>query len=267
MNDSVLYAAADGVATLTLNRPEVMNAIDRQMAEGLREAIDRIDADPSVRAVIIQGAGKAFMAGGDIKFFTEVTGLSPDERRRHFAHFIDVEVHPLLLRLRRMRLPVVARVHGAVAGFGMSLMMNCDLAYASPDTVFTLAYVRLGTSPDGGSTYFLPRHVGAKRAMEIALLGDRFDAETALSLGLVNAIVPDDALWEHAASIAERLARGPAEALAQTKELLSTSLERTLEEQLEAEGKAFSTCAGTRDFVEGVSAFIGKRSPQFGGDR
>jgi 2-(1,2-epoxy-1,2-dihydrophenyl)acetyl-CoA isomerase len=267
MNDSVLYAVADGVATITLNRPEVMNAIDRPMAEGLRAAIDRIEGDAAVRAVVIQGAGRAFMAGGDIKFFTEVTGLSPEERSRHFQHFIDVEVHPLLLRLRRMRLPVVARVHGAVAGFGVSLMLNCDLAYASPDTVFTLAYIRLGTSPDGGSTFFLPRHVGAKRAMEIALLGDRFDAEMALSLGLVNAIVPDDALDEHVASIAERLARGPSEALAQTKQLLSTSLDRTLEEQLHAEGEAFTRCAATADFVEGVAAFIAKRPPHFGGDR
>jgi 2-(1,2-epoxy-1,2-dihydrophenyl)acetyl-CoA isomerase len=253
MSDEVLYDVNDGVATLTLNRPDVMNAIDGKMAVALRGCIDRLEGDPSVRAVILEGAGKAFMAGGDIKFFTEVTGLSPEARSRHFQHFIDVEVHPLLLRLRRMQLPVIGRVHGAVAGFGMSLMLNCDLVYASPETIFTLAYIRLGTSPDGGSTYFLARHVGAKRAMEIALLGDRFDAEMALA--------------EHVSSIAERLARGPTEALAQTKQLISTSLDHTLEEQLAAEGRAFSRCAATPDFVEGVAAFVGKRPPTFGGNR
>jgi 2-(1,2-epoxy-1,2-dihydrophenyl)acetyl-CoA isomerase len=267
MSDEVLYAVNDGVATLTLNRPDVMNAIDGKMAVALRGCIDRLEGDPSVRAVILEGAGKAFMAGGDIKFFTEVTGLSPEARSRHFQHFIDVEVHPLLLRLRRMQLPVIGRVHGAVAGFGMSLMLNCDLVYASPETIFTLAYIRLGTSPDGGSTYFLARHVGAKRAMEIALLGDRFDAEMALSLGLINEIVPEEALAEHVSSIAERLARGPTEALAQTKQLISTSLDHTLEEQLAAEGRAFSRCAATPDFVEGVAAFVGKRPPTFGGNR
>lgn len=265
MNDTVLYAAARGVATLTLNRPEVFNAINRDMADGLKDAIDRIEADASVRAVVIQGAGNGFMAGGDIKFFTETTGLAPEERTRHFKNFISNEAHPLVLRLRRMRPPVVASVHGAVAGFGMSLMMACDLAFASAGTRFTLAYVRLGTSPDGGSTFFLPRHVGAKRAMEIALLGDRFEAETALELGLINEIVPADALSEHVASIAERLALGPAAALARTKRLLSQSFDNTLEEQLAAEAEAFSQCAASQDFVEGVDAFIGKRLPHFNG--
>jgi 2-(1,2-epoxy-1,2-dihydrophenyl)acetyl-CoA isomerase len=160
---------------------------------------------------------------------------------------------------------VIASVHGAVAGFGMSLLMAADLALASAESVFTLAYVRLGTSPDGGSTFFLPRHVGSKRAMEIALLGDRFDAAKALQWGLVNEVVPAAELGPRTAALAERLSQGPAAALAATKRLLARSLDATLETQLQAEAEGFAQCTATPDFVEGVAAFIGKRPPRFGG--
>ena len=264
MNDTMLYQAADGVVTLTFNRPKVMNAIDRTMREGFEAAVDRIENDPSARVVVLKGAGNGFMAGGDIKFFTEITPLPPEERSRRFEAFIH-QVHPLILRLRRLRQPLIASVHGPVAGIGMSFLMAADLAIAAEDAFFTLAYCHLGTSPDGGSSFFLPRTVGMKRAMEIALLGERFDAKTAHAWGLVNWVVPAAELPDRTAALAKRLAGGPANAYAGTKRLLSQSLGSSIETQLQAEAESFAACAGTEDFVEGVAAFIGKRPPGFRG--
>jgi len=162
MNDTVLLSSEGAVTTLTLNRPKVLNALNRDMVDGLADALDRIEADPALRVVIVRGAGNGFLAGGDIKFFTELTGLAPAERRARFERFIN-SVHPVILRLRRLRQPVIAAVHGACAGFGMSLLMAADLAVAAEDSFFTLAYIHLGVSPDGGSTFALPRHLGTKK--------------------------------------------------------------------------------------------------------
>jgi 2-(1,2-epoxy-1,2-dihydrophenyl)acetyl-CoA isomerase len=204
------------------------------------------------------------MAGGDIKFFTEITALPPGERTRRFEKFIH-QVHPTIVRMRRLRAPLIASVHGPVAGIGMSFLMACDLAIAAEDSFYTLAYCHLGTSPDGGSSFFLPRTLGMKRAMEVAFLGDRIDAGTALAWGLVNWVVPAAELGERTAALARRLASGPAQAYAGTKRLLSQSLGSSLEAQLQAECESFARCAGTEDFVEGVAAFIAKRPPKFQG--
>ena len=264
MNDTVLYDSDAGIVTLTFNRPKVMNALDASMREGLEAAVDRVEADPGVRVVVLKGAGGGFMAGGDIKFFTEITPLAPAERTRRFEKFIH-HVHPLILQLRRLRQPLIASVHGPVAGIGMSFLMASDLAIAADDSFYTLAYCHLGTSPDGGSTFFLPRTLGMKRAMEVALLGDRFDAKTALALHLVNWVVPASELADRTAVLARRLASGPAEAYAGTKRLLNQSLNSSLETQLQAEAETFARCTGTEDFVEGVAAFIAKRPPKFQG--
>jgi 2-(1,2-epoxy-1,2-dihydrophenyl)acetyl-CoA isomerase len=263
MNDTVLVSVEGAVATLTLNRPKVLNALNGDMIEALSSALDHVEADPALRVVILKGAGNGFMAGGDIKFFTEITGLAPADRRARFERFIN-DVHPVILRLRRLRQPVIAAVHGACAGFGMSLLMAADLAIAAEDSFFTLAYIHLGVSPDGGSTFALPRHLGAKKAMEIALLGDRFDAAGALALGLVNWVVPGPSLSERSRALAERLAQGPADAQAATKRLLNRSLDRTLEAQLQAELEAFARCTASGDFPEAVAAFVEKRAPRFG---
>jgi 2-(1,2-epoxy-1,2-dihydrophenyl)acetyl-CoA isomerase len=263
MNDTVLLSTDGPIATVTFNRPPVLNALNREMVAGLAHALDRLDADDKLRVVILRGAGNGFMAGGDIKFFTELTGLAATERRQQFERFID-GVHPTIVRLRRLRQPVIASVHGACAGIGMSFMMACDLAVAAAGSVFTLAYIHLGVSPDGGSTFFLPRHVGAKRAMEIAMLGDRFDAAKALELGLVNEVVPADALGDRTVALARRLAQGPADALAGTKRLLNRSLDAPLPVQLQAEAESFASCAATGDFTEAVAAFVEKRPPRFG---
>ncbi|MGH6991538.1 MAG: enoyl-CoA hydratase-related protein, partial [Stellaceae bacterium] len=160
---------------------------------------------------------------------------------------------------------VVASVQGAAAGFGLSLMMACDLVIAADSAFFTLAYINIGTSPDGSGTYFLPRVVGQKKAMEIALLGDRFDAATAKAMGLINFIVPAAELEAETMKLATRLATGPTRAIANTKRLINHSLERSLESQLQAEAMSFADCAASEDWLEGVKAFAEKRRPAFKG--
>lgn len=255
---------ANAIATITLNRPQALNALNNAMVAGFDEATAHVAANDAVRTVVIQGAGSHFMAGGDIKYFHSILN-EPDDRRREILEEMIGKVHESVIRIRSMDKPVLASVHGAVAGFGLSLMNACDLAIAASDSYFTLAYCHLGTSPDGGGTYGLPRLVGMKQAMEIALLGDRFDADTALRFGLINQIVSPDELSKATNDLAKRLAQGPTLALSRTKRLLNESLNRSLTEQLRAEQESFVACAMSKDFAEGVSAFVEKRKPQFMG--
>jgi len=258
----VLVTREGGVATLTLNRPQALNALDRDLTVGLRDNVLAVEHDPSIRCVVLRG-GEHFMAGGDLKWFRSlVEGRSGAENRVQFEGLIH-EVHTVILALRRMPKPVVASVRGAVAGFGMSLMMACDLALAADSAYFTLAYTLIGTSPDGGSTFALPRIVGQKKAMEIALLGERFDAATAERLGLVNRVVPKERLEAETATLAVRLANGPTSVYARTKALLNGSLNASLESQLQREAEAFAQSASEPDFQEGLAAFIEKRKPQW----
>ncbi len=256
----------NAIATLTLNRPEALNALNTQMMDELHAAAARVEHDASVRAVILTGAGKHFMAGGDVKFFAETVAKIPDanERRVLFEKFVG-RLHPLMTSLRRMPKPVIASVRGAAAGFGLSLMMAADLAVVADDSYFTLAYCNIGTSPDGSSTYVLPRLVGMKRAMEIALLGDRFDAKHALAIGLVNRVVPAAELDAHVNALAERLAAGPTAALGRTKQLINRSLENDYDTQLQMEAEAFAASAAGEDFQRGVGAFVDKKKPEFVG--
>jgi 2-(1,2-epoxy-1,2-dihydrophenyl)acetyl-CoA isomerase len=260
--DRVTLTIADGVATLALDRPKALNALDDAMATAIGAAAARCEVDPAVRAVIVAG-GEHFMAGGDLRSFAQRLGTGEGSVAA-FAALIH-RVHAGIVTIHRMPKPVIASVRGACAGFGLSLMMACDLAVAADDAYFTLAYVNIGTSPDGGSTYALPRIVGTRRAMELALLGDRFGAADALHLGLVNRVVAPDRLAAETAALAARLAAGPALAIARTKRLVNASLDNTLEAQLEAEAEAFAHSAVTADFAEGVSAFLAKRKPQFRG--
>jgi len=260
MSQVVLVSVAAGVATLTLNRPQVLNAMDGEMMQQLRPATEALEKDPAVRAVVIRGEGAAFMAGGDVSVFHRHIGELPELIVRW-----GTEMHIAFLALRRMGKPVLASVHGAVAGAGFSLMCAADLAIAAADTRFTLAYANIGASPDGGSTHFLPRLVGYKKAMELIMLPDRFDAETARSLGLVNWVVPAAELVEQTAKIARRLADGPTGAFAEAKRLVNQSFSTPMEKQMEEELLAFSRCARGADLKEGVGAFIEKRKPAFKG--
>lgn len=262
MAEPLLLDVADAIATLTLNRPESLNALNDAMKTALVETLPRVAADPAVRCLVIRGAGEHFMAGGDVKSFHGLLDQQPEARRQHFLDMIH-RLHPAVLALRRMPQPVLASVRGAAAGFGFSLLTAVDLAIAADDAFFTLAYCRLGTSPDGSGSYHLPRLVGLRRAMEIALLGDRFDAATAERLGLVNRVVPAAELEAETAALAARLAQGPTQALARTKALLTASFDNDLEAQLDAEAEAFAACAATADFAEGVTAFVEKRAAVF----
>lgn len=261
MSDVVLVSVQDGVATITLNRPQVLNAMDGEMMLKLRPITESLQHDPSVRAVVLRGEGAAFMAGGDVSVF-----------HKHLAELPELivrwgrEMHFAFLALRRMGKPVLASVHGAVAGAGFSLMCAADLAIAAADTRFTLAYTNIGASPDGGSSHFLPRLVGYRKAMELTLLPDRFDAETARTLGLVNWVVPIDKLAEETARLALRLANGPTHAYAEAKRLMNQSLGTSMEAQMEEELAAFARCARTADLREGVNAFVEKRKPVFRGN-
>ena len=259
MSEVIKYSVAGGVATIALNRPHVMNAMDGEMMQQLRPVAEAVEKDPTVRVVVLRGEGAAFMAGGDVAVFHQRLDELPE-----LIVTWGREMHAAFLALRRMGKPVLASVHGAVAGAGFSLMCAADLAIAASDTRFTLAYANIGASPDGGSTYFLPRLVGYKKSMEFIMLPDRFDAETARQHGLVNWVVPGDKLAEQTALIAQRLAAGPTRAFAEAKCLVNQSLE-PLRMQMEQELQAFSRCASSADLKEGVTAFVEKRKPVFRG--
>jgi len=260
MTQSVLLAVEAGVASIAFNRPEVFNAMDGEMMIQFRAAAELVAKDPAVRAIVLRGEGKSFLAGGDVSLF-----------HRHLRELPDLivrwgrELHFGLLALRRAPKPVLAAVHGAVAGAGFSVLCVADLAVAAEDARFSLAYANIGTSPDGGSTHFLPRLVGYKKAMELTLLPELFDAATAQRLGLVNWVVPAAELSAHTQRIAFKLAQGPTHAYGEAKRLLNQSLERSLETQMEEELQAFARCALTSDLAEGVAAFVEKRKPQFKG--
>ena len=261
MTDTILYTVADRVATITLNRPRVMNALEATMIRRLREVCEAAEGDAAVRAVVIRGAGPAFLAGGDVSFFHANLARAPDIIRE-----LAGELHRAILALKRAPKPVLASVHGAVAGAGVSLMAAADLAVAAADATFTLAYSRIGASPDGGATHFLPRLVGTRKTLELMLLSDRIDAQAALGLGLVNRVVPAADLEAETGRMAQRLASGATKAFGETKRLVNGSFERTLADQLAAEVEAFARCAATGDFAEGVTAFVEKRKPDFKGD-
>jgi 2-(1,2-epoxy-1,2-dihydrophenyl)acetyl-CoA isomerase len=261
MSDTVLYSVADGVATILLNRPQVMNALDPAMIVALREAAERAEHDAAARAVVIRGAGPAFLAGGDVSKFHANLKRMPEMVRESAA-----ELHRGILALRRAPKPVLAVVHGAVAGAGISVMAAADLAIAAEGTKFTMAYSRLGTSPDGGATWFLPRIVGSRKALELLLLSDTIDAKDAMAIGLVNWVVSAERLAAEGEAIVRRFAQGATLAFAEIKRLVNEGHDQALAAQLNAEVEAFARCAGTRDFAEGVTAFVEKRKPQFNGN-
>lgn len=245
-----------GIAHLRFNRSPALNAIDVTTALAFREGCERIAADAMVRVVVISGEGRAFMAGGDLR------ALQSDPQATA-VQLID-GMHGGIRLLAQLRAPVIASLHGAVAGGGLGLALGCDLAIAADGTRFDLAYPRIGASSDCSTSWALPRLVGLRRALEIALLCEPFDAQEALRLGLVNRVVPAERLQDETLAMAQKLARGPREALARLKRLLRESLECSLDAQLDAEAESFRACAGTADFREGVSAFLEKRQPDFG---
>jgi 2-(1,2-epoxy-1,2-dihydrophenyl)acetyl-CoA isomerase len=253
---AVLTSRSDNVLHIRLNRPAVLNALDAGMVVGLQQALARARAEAGLRVVVLSGEGRGFMAGGDIAMLAG----GPAGAAALLEPF-----HQVLRDLAALDQPVIARLHGPVAGAGMSLALACDLAIASEDAVFTYAYSRIGTSPDGSLSWTLPRLVGLRRALEIALLSDPIDAAAALRLGLVNRVVPAQALDEAVTALAARLAHGPTQAFGRTRRLLRAALSRDLPAQMDAEMAEFLASAGTEDFREGVTAFLARRVPRFEG--
>jgi 2-(1,2-epoxy-1,2-dihydrophenyl)acetyl-CoA isomerase len=244
----VLVEQKGAVAVVTLNRPEVLNALNPAMAVALRDTMYQIESDKSVRSVVLKGAGRGFMAGGDVAGFHEQLDKN---LQVHVGSMLD-DYHCAIRAIVRMEKPVIGALHGPVAGAGMSLALTLDLAIAADNLMMTLAYAKLGTSPDGGSTYFLPRIVGRRKALEIALLSDRFKADDAEKMGLVNKVVP-----------ADQLASGPAFAFGWTKKLIDQSFNTDIDRQLEAERDGIVACAGSADMREGIRAFVEKRPAEF----
>ena len=262
--DPVLIERAGGLVTLTLNRTDAYNAIDGPLVESLLAALIDCDEDGSVRAVMITGAGKAFCAGGNLKAMkaeADTVGSAGP-----FLKKLTVSVHGAVATIARMEKPVIAAVNGPAGGFGFSLALACDLVLASENAVFTMAYTNAGLAPDGGSSFFLPRIVGPKRAYDLMVNNEVLSPAEAKDLGIVNRIMPGDSFMEEARAYCARLAQGPTLAFGTAKRLVASSLESSMETQMEHERRAIAACGGTEDFKEGVAAFVEKRAPDFKGE-
>jgi 2-(1,2-epoxy-1,2-dihydrophenyl)acetyl-CoA isomerase len=254
---------ASGVATVELNRPAALNAWNQQLGIDLLAALALVSETPGARAVVITGAGRAFSSGADLKDFSGGE-LTPDGRPDVYKTLTE-RYHPIMRAVRELPLPVIAAVNGPAVGIGCSLALCCDLILAARSAYFLLAFVNIGLVPDGGSSLFVPSRIGMARASEMALLGERVNAEQALQWGLVNRVVPDEQLPNEVAALAERLARGPTRAYAGAKRQLNGWLYARIDEQLELEARIQREMAGSEDFVEGAMAFLEKRAPRFEG--
>lgn len=257
---TLLFDVADNVATITLNRPDAANAMNGDLTRELADAALRCDEDPEVRAVLITGAGRFFCGGGDLKAFAAL-GEDGSAYIKDMATYL----HTAISRLRRMDAPIIAAVNGPAAGAGMSLACCSDIVLAAESARFTMAYTSIGLTPDGSATYFLPRIVGLRRAVELALTNRALSAAEAADLGLVTRVVPDEDLMNEARGLASGLAAGPTKAFGVAKHLLETGLNTSLETQMESEGRAIAQAYTTADAREGIAAFLEKRPPKFTG--
>lgn len=257
LDKPLLLERHGAVATLRFNRPAAMNALDVPTAQAFLEAVTLIAGDSGVRAVVLCGAGKAFVAGGDLATLRE-------DPVKGAADLLG-PLHEALNILGTIDAPVIAQVHGAAAGAGLSLMLQADFVIAAEGTRFNLAYINLGASCDVGASWALPRLVGLRRALEIAMLGETVQAPEALQMGLVNKLVPLDALAAEVDTLAQRLAVGPTRAYGHMRRLVRGSFDRTMAQQLVAEEKAFADCAATSDIRAGIEAFYARKPAQFTG--
>ncbi|MEO8463055.1 MAG: enoyl-CoA hydratase-related protein, partial [Chloroflexota bacterium] len=252
----VLIHVAAGVATITLNRPAALNSLTIPMKERLLGALETAAADPTVRAIVLTGAGRAFCAGQDLRERLE-PGAPPLDKE------LTLRYNPIVRAIRNAPQPVIAAINGVAAGAGASLAFACDLRIAAETASFVLAFGRIGLIPDSGATWTLPRLVGAARAAEIALLGDSVSAEEALRIGLVSRVVPADELGAAAAENAGRIAAGAPLAMTLTKRALADAFDRDLDAALGAEAEAQGMAGAHPDHAEGLAAFVEKRAPRF----
>lgn len=251
-----------GAVKIELNRPDVMNAWNRQFGEDLLAAVEAAAGDDDVRAVLITGAGRGFSSGADLKSLdAPMTPEGHPDLRMILSH----RYHPIIRGIRRMPKPVVAGVNGPAVGIGLSLALASDLVVAKESAYFLLAFVNIGLVPDGGSSLFVPTRVGMARATEMAMLGERISAAQAFEWGLANRVVADDAFDAEVDALVARLAAGPTRSYAGTKRQLNNWLYARMDEQLELEAAIQQEMAATGDFAEGVTAFAQKRGASFGG--
>jgi len=255
---TILYDVRENVAHITLNRPEAANSINLEMSRDLMQAILECSEDRAIRAVVITGIGRIFCSGGDLKSFT-----AHNERLPYHLKEVTTYLHAAISRLTRMDAPVVAAVNGFAAGAGMSLACACDIVIAAESARFTMAYTQIGLTPDGSSTYFLPRIVGLKRALELTLTNRVLSVQEALDYGIVTRVVPDAELLAQADTLSIQLAAGPTKVLGASKWLLHRGWTETLESQMEHESQAITAIAHTTDVNEGITAFMEKRAAEF----
>lgn len=255
--ETILFDVAEGVATLTMNRPKSLNALNKQLIDDMTAALDRIEADDDIRCLLITGAGRGFCSGADL---SDPTGSGGD-----LGDALDNMYNPFGRRLRELTVPIVAAVNGPCAGAGMSIALAADIIIAGKSASFLQAFANIGLVPDVGATYYLPRLVGGSRAAGMMLLGEKLPAEKAQEWGLVWDVVEDNRLMEAADKIARKLGNGPTVGLNLIRGLLAASESNGFEEQLEMEARSQSTAGATDDFKEGVKAFLEKRPAQFSG--
>ena len=260
-NDQILVSEDSGIVTITLNRPERLNAFIGHMRRDLGEAIEEAGSDPDVRVIVVTGAGRAFCAGGDVNFMAELVERNDSEE---FARLLGA-ARRVILAVRHTPKPVIASINGPASGAGFNLALACDLRIASADATFSQSFVKIGFHPDWGGTYFLPRMVPSNIACELFFLGEPISAQQALDLHLVNRVVPAGQLEAETRALAERLRDGAAVSIAAAKQAVYASEQDTLDRMLQYEVDAQMRCFASADGHEGVRAFLEKRPPNFQG--
>lgn len=255
----ILFEIKNGVGLITLNRPDKLNAFNRTMALALQATLDECNTNSNVRSVMIIGAGKGFSAGQDLAEVVDPEG--PGMNRILSEHY-----NPIVLKIRRIEKPIVAAVNGVAAGAGANMALCCDVVVAAEQASFIQAFSKIGLIPDTGGTFFLPRLIGWQRASALMMLGDKISASEAEKMGMLYKVLPNENFSEQAFSIAEQLAQMPTRALFFIKKALNWSTSHTLDEQLMNEDKLQQRAAATKDYTEGVNAFLEKRTPLFKGE-
>jgi len=249
----------DKIATLTLNRPEVFNSFNREMALKLQKELDACEQNPEVRAIVITGNGRAFCAGQDLK---EVT--SP-ELNPGFKKILEEHYNPIISKIRKIEKPFLAAVNGVAAGAGANIALACDIVVATEQASFIQAFSKIGLVPDSGGTFFLPRLIGFQKASALMMLGEKVSAEEAERLGMIYKVFPSETFSQEVTNLASILSNMPTKALGMTKRLLNEAMTNSLEDQLDLEGKLQIEAAQSEDYAEGVDAFVNKRTPEFKG--
>ncbi len=260
MSHSIELKIENKVAYITLNRPEVFNSFNREMALSLQSILDDCEANNEVRAIVLTGNGKAFCAGQDLKEVTD-PDLNPG-----FKKILEEHYNPIITRLRAIKKPIIGAVNGVAAGAGANIALACDIVVAHNKVSFIQAFSLIGLVPDSAGTYFLPRLIGFQKALALAMLGDKISAEDAEKMGMIYKSVPLEEFEETISKLALKLANMPTKALGLIKELFNSSMTNTLDQQLALESKLQIEAAQSNDYAEGVSAFIEKRKPEFKGN-